>query len=161
MALKPDRIHIDSRIDHFMNHAAERGGIVSVLTAGSGAAMDQASQAVHYASAPSGAIPVGILMCDVVDIDITRQHINFYQEEVLIGGKVTIWTKGEVTTNHLVSGITVTAGQTAYLGVDGRFTNADAGLNPVVGRFSSRKDENGYARVSVNLPGNRGTTAQV
>ena len=39
MALKTDRIHVDSQIDFFMNEVAERGGIACISTAGSGAAM--------------------------------------------------------------------------------------------------------------------------
>jgi hypothetical protein len=150
MSLKPARRHVDSTIDCFMNHTAERGGVVCYDTVGSGTAMDSASQTVHYKTSPSGGQPVGLLMCDVVNLDLTRQHLNQYQEEVQVGGKVTIWTKGTVTTNYLVSGITVTAGQVARVGAQGQLTNTGPG--EVVGRFDTAKDEDGFARVTINLP---------
>lgn len=150
MSLKPARRHVDSTIDCFMNHTAERGGIVSYSTVGSGTAMDSASQVVHYQTAASGGQPLGVLMCDVVNLDLTRQHLNQYQEEVQVGGKVTVWTKGTVVTDYIASGITVTAGQVARHGAQGRFTNVGPG--DVVGRFDTAKDENGFARVSINLP---------
>ena len=74
MALKTDRIHIDSQIDFFMNETAERGGIVSVSTAGSGAAMDQAEQLCTYAANSSGVAPLGVLMCDMVKTGIKKKY---------------------------------------------------------------------------------------
>lgn len=152
MPLKADRIHIDSRIDHFMNHTADRGGIVAVKTAGSGIAMDQASQEVEYPTDPSGVEPVGVLMSDVKNLDLTRQRINEHKEEVQQGGKVTIWTKCQVTTDYLASGITVSAGDKAYLDKEGRISNDDANGGVRVGSFDSVKNEDGFAKVSVNLP---------
>jgi hypothetical protein len=154
MALKPDRVTIDTSIDYFMNQTANRGGVVSVLTAGSGAAMDQSVQAVHYDTSPSGATPVGILLSEVVNLDLTRQHENWHKEERQQGGKVTILVKGQVTTDHLASGITVTAGQGAYLGAEGRITNVNTGAaaSPKIGTFHSTINELGFAKVSVNLP---------
>jgi hypothetical protein len=157
MALKSDRKHIDSRIDFFMNETAERGGIVSISTVGSGAATDQAAQLATYNANPSGAKPLGVLMGDMVNVDLTRQKLNPYKEEVQIGGKVTIWEKCEVVTNRIQPGITVTAGQTAYLHASGYLSNTNHldHSNNVVGRFMSTKDENGYAKVAVNLPNNK------
>jgi len=157
MALRPDRIHVDSQIDFFMNEEAERGGIVTVSTAGSGAAMDQAEQLCTYAANPSGVSTLGVLMCDMVDEDLTRQHENWYKEQVQKGGKVTIWNKGTVVTNMIYPGTTPTAGQRAYIAHSGYIANSavvsdDSTADPVVGRFMSTKDEDGYCKVSVNLP---------
>ena len=80
MALRTDRIHIDSQIDYFMNEEAERGGIVVVSTAGSGSAMDQAAQlCTRTYTSISGQKPLGVLMGDMVDIDLTRQHENWHK----------------------------------------------------------------------------------
>jgi len=158
MALKTDRIHIDSQIDFFMNEVAERGGLAVVSTVGSGSAMDQAKQlATCTYTSTSGVRPLGVLMCDVVDIDLTRQHENWHREEVVKGGKVTIWSKGTVVTNRVYPGVSPTAGQLAYVAPSGFFTNSkfhadQTDANHVVGRFLSTKDEDGYAKVSVNLP---------
>ena len=153
MALRPDRIHVDSQIDFFMNEAAERGGIACISTVGSGAAMDQSEQLASYVAAPSGEAPLGILICDMVNLDLTRQHENWYKEEVQQGGKVTIWPKCTVVTDRIYPGQTPTAGQTAYVVHSGYIGNSDfIGGNLVVGKFLSTKDEDGYCKVSVNLP---------
>lgn len=156
MALKTDRIHVDSQIDYFMNEVAERGGIASVSTVGSGAAMDQAQQLATYKAVPSGAAPLGVLMGDMVDIDLLRQHENWHKEEVVKGGKVTIWSKCTVVTDRIYG--TPTAGSLAYLGPSGLIAGAayqtddtGAAARPV-GRFVSSKDEEGFAKVQVNLP---------
>lgn len=156
MALKSDRTHIDSQIDFFMNETAERGGIVSVSTAGSGAAMDQGAALATYKAVASGCLPLGVLMCDVVDLDLIRQHENWHKEEVQKGGKVTIWNKCTVVTNRIVG--TPTAGQLAYCGPSGLIsggayqTDQTGGATTPIGRFLSTKDEEGFAKVSINLP---------
>jgi hypothetical protein len=157
MALRPDRIHVDSQIDFFMNEVAERGGIVTISTVGSGAAMDQAAQLCTYAANPSGQAPLGILTCDMVNLDLTRQHENWHKEEVQLGGKVTIWPKCTVVTNRVYPGSTPTAGQNAYLAHSGyiaptEVVSDDSVVSSLVGRFLSTKDEDGYCKVSINLP---------
>ena len=179
MALKTDRIHIDSQIDFFMNEVAERGGIVCVSTGGSGSAMDQAQHLCTYPADVSGAKPLGVLMGDMVDIDLTRQHENWHKEEVVKGGKVTIWNKCTVVTDRVYPGITVVAGEVAYAAPSGYVSNRlhyapwggwtrnqiavsgqqDPGItiptdfyDLAVGKFLSSKDDDGYAKLSVNLP---------
>jgi len=153
MALKPDRRHVDSQIDFFMNEVAERGGIVSFSTVGSGVAMDQSQALVTYAAAPSGVEPVGILINDMVNLDLVRQHKNFHKDEVQIGGKVTIWNQGTVVTNRIHPSATPAVNTKAYLAHSGLVSNTDLiGGNIVVGRFDSSKDEDGYAKLTVNLP---------
>lgn len=157
MALKTDREEIVSDISYFCNAVCERGGIISLSTGGSGSAMDQALAVANYAANPSGKMPLGILMNDVVNLDLTRQHKNFHKDEVQINGKVTIWQQCKVVTNMIQPGITVTAGDYAYASVSGYITNADLGAaaTPVVGRFLSSKNEEGYAKVFINLPNAR------
>jgi hypothetical protein len=162
MALKADRIHVDSQIDFFMNEVAERGKIACFSTVGSGAAMDQALQlATCTYTSISGVRPIGILMCDMVNNDLTRMHENWHKEEVQIGGKVTIWSKGTVVTNQIYPGHTPVAGSQAYLAPSGfigvSLLQTESGPDFArdvhkIGRFLSTKDEDGYAKVSVNLP---------
>jgi hypothetical protein len=150
MALKPDRVELLTDVSFFMNTTAERGGVVSVVTAGSGVSMDDASAVVGYAATVSGSKPVGVLLNDVVDLDLTRQHINWYRDEVQKGGKVTVLRQGQVTTNRLVSAATPSAGDDAYVGVSGLIGTSST--NSVkIGQFLSSKDADGYAKVSVNL----------
>jgi len=150
MALKSDRIELLTDISYFMNTTAERGGVLSAVTSGSGVSMDDANAVVAYAANASGAKPLGVLLNDVVDIDLTRQHINWHKDEVQIGGKVTVLRQGQVTTDLLVSGITPTAGTPAYVGNSGLIGTSST--NAVqIGSFLSGKDSDGYAKVSVNI----------
>jgi hypothetical protein len=150
MALKSDRIELLTDISFFMTTTAERGGVVSAVTSGSGVSMDDASAVVAYAAAASGAKPLGVLLNDVVNLDLTRQHINWHKDEVQVGGKVTLLRNGQVTTNRLVSGITPTAGTPAYVGASGLIGTSST--NAVqIGSFLSSKDTDGYAKVSVNI----------
>ena len=100
MALKADRTELDVDISFFYNEGtATRGGIVIIDTVGSGAAMDQARAKVKYAQAAPTDKPVGVLLNDVVNIDLTRQHINWHKDEVQKGGKVTLLKKGTIVFN--------------------------------------------------------------
>jgi hypothetical protein len=150
MALKPDRIELLTDISFFMNTTAERGGVVSAVTMGSGVSMDDSAAVVAYATTVSGAKPMGVLLNDVVNLDLTRQHINWHKDEVQVGGKVTVLRQGQVTTNKLVPGINPDAGASAYVGVSGLIGTSDT--NSVkVGQFLSGVDSDGYAKVSVNI----------
>jgi hypothetical protein len=149
MALKPDRIELLTDVSFFMNSTATRGGVASVVTGGVGVSMDDATAVVAYAAVASGAKPVGLLLNDVVDLDLTRQHINWHKDEVQVGGKVTLLRQGQVTTN-LVAGTPV-AGADAYVANNGVLSTVQAAGTVKVGQFLSAVDSNGYAKVSVNL----------
>ena len=156
MALKADRNELDVDISYFYNAGtAERGGIVSIASAGSGAAMDQAGAKVEYKQGAASVIPVGVLLNDVVNLDLTRQHINWHKDEVQKGGKVAILKKGYVVTN-MVEGTPNTAGEPACIddgGATGKFEPCDGSSTDVrVGRFMSLADEDGYYKVEINLP---------
>jgi hypothetical protein len=156
MALKADRHELDVDISFFYNEGtATRGGVVVLDTVGSGAAMDQAGAKVKYAVATNALFPVGILLNDVVNLDLTRQHINWHKDEVQKGGKVSILKKGWVVTN-LISG-TPAVGLGAFVSDDtagyiGTQASVTDGVYIQVGRFMSDKDEDGYAKVEINLP---------
>jgi hypothetical protein len=153
MALKGDRYEGETVLAFFMNEVAERGGVASLLTAGSGAALDQSASKVTYAADPSGAVPIGVLLNDMVNKDLTRTHLNFHKNEVQIGGKVTLLKKGWVDTNSIDPGVTIAGGDPAYVGPSGLFSNVQAEGAFLVGSWDASVDEDGYARVNVNLPG--------
>lgn len=177
MALKADRHELQTDISFFMNEVATRGGIaimkgtVEGTTGGSGAAMDQSNALVTYARVPvttaamsiSGVVPVGMLLNDMVNLDLTRQHINWHKDEVQKGGKVTLLKKGWAVTDKIYPGETPVAGGLAYVSHSGLIAvsnhctvTQDAGdvrgVGRVVGRFLSTKDEDGYVKVEINLP---------
>lgn len=157
MALKGDRYEVVQDVSFFMNEVADRGGVVCFSTAGSGAALDQAGALATYKAVISGSIPLGMLMNDVVNIDQTRQHLNWHKDEVQKGQKVRLMFEGWAVTNMIYPGQTPTAGQTAYLGHSGYIASTEivGASNPesaAIGRFLSTKDEDGYAKVYVKLP---------
>jgi chorismate-pyruvate lyase len=118
--------------------------------------MDSSANVVTYVTNPSGKIPLGILLNDMVNIDLTRQHINWHKDELQKGGKVTVLRKGYVVTNLVGSG-TPTAGAYAYVADSGYISTStralilDLGAQPI-GRFMTAKDTEGYAKVEINLP---------
>lgn len=156
MALKGDRHELDTDISFFMNETGNRGVVVSLSTGGSGAAMDSSVALCTIAADASGAEPLGVLLNDVVNIDLTRQHLNWHKDEVQQGGKVTILRKGFVVTDQ-ISG-TPTAGDVAFLADNGQISEAQDGTAVAIGQFLSTADADGFAKVSINIPmGNTAT----
>jgi hypothetical protein len=91
------------------------------------------------------------LLNDVVNVDQTRQHLNQHQDEMQLGGKVTLLRQGWVVTDK-VSG-TPTAGDVCYYTNAGLVTPTDPGSSPKIGRFLSKKDNDGFAKVEINIAG--------
>ena len=163
MALKADRYELQTDISFFLDAAvATRGGVVvHDTTAGSGAAMDQGVNKVFYKTSVAATdSPVGILLNDVVNKDLTRTHLNQHKDEVQLGGKVTVLRKGYVVTNMIEANTTPAAGAIAYVHDAGKLSNGAnikvgslvASGNLAIGRFLSAKDEDGYCKVEINLP---------
>lgn len=185
MALKPDRNELDVDISYFwatgIGYGGERGGWVSATgsTTASGAAMDQSVNQVWYGLNATGTRPLGLLLNDVVNVDLTRQILNPYKSEVQVGDKVTLLKKGYVVTNRVTATIgaqtvAITPGTPAYTGPSGFITSVASGAfggtatannsgkefvpyinSPsgahVIGKFLSKLDEDGYAKVYVDL----------
>ena len=149
MALKPDRVESQVDISFFMNTSETRGGVATLSTGGSGVAMDDSAAVVSYAATASGKVPMGVLLNDVVDIDLTRQQINYHKDEVSVGSKVALLRAGQVTTNSIDG--TPSAGDKAYVGVSGLITDTAAAGAYQVGTFLSSKDADNYAKVSINI----------
>ena len=160
MALKADRYELQTDISFFYNAGTvTRGGVVVHGTAGSGAAMDQGVNLVEYKAAiAEDSVPVGILLNDVVNKDLTRTHLNQHKDEVQKGGKVTVLRKGYVVTNNIEG--TPSAGDIAYVHNNGNISNGAsiavgslaASGNLAIGRFMTSKDEDDYCKVEINLP---------
>lgn len=151
MALKPDRVEnpFEHDINFYMDEAAERGGVVVLQSAGSGGYPGDPNSVCTYAASPAGRFPLGILLCDVVAVDQSRQHLNWYREQVPVGYKVILCRNGLFTTNRVVPGVNPVGGEPAYLGASGMFTTATGG--PPVGQFRSAKDEDGFTSVYVDI----------
>lgn len=170
MALKGDRHELQVDVSFFNNDVAERGivmvygggggsGTLSGLPSASGAAMDNASAMVSIAANPSGLIPAGLLLNNQVNIDQTRQHINFQRDEMIVGGKCSLLRQGWVVTNKVTG--SPSAGNTAYLTANGVVTptkSASGGVaaTPIVGEFMGAVDESGWVKLAVHLPTRQG-----
>jgi len=152
MALKPDRIELLTDISFFMNTTAERGGVASfvVSASGSGVSMDDPGAVVAYATSGSGARPIGVLMNDVVNYDLTRQHTNWFKDETQVGGKVTLLRHGQVTTNYITPGVSPGPGLDAFVNNSG-YIGVVASGGTKIGQWLSAKDADGYAKLSVNI----------
>jgi len=149
MALRPDRNEVVTDISFFMNATAERGIIVTASTQGSGAAMDDSTAAVKVAATTADK-PVGLLLNDVVNLDLTRQHINYAKDEVQQGGKVAILRIGTVVTDQISGAITM--GDAAHFMDDGTLCSATANsASAVIGRWLSKKDADNFAKVAINI----------
>ena len=160
MALKPDRVEHLTDLSFFMNETGNRGGIVTfrVSAAASGAAMDDANAKVGYPTGTSAAEfgtqnqkPAGLLLNDVVNLDLTRQHINYHKDEFQKGSKVLLLQRGTVVTDQ-ISGTPTAAniGATLYFDQDGKL-GVGANASAPVGRLLSIKDADGYAKVSIDI----------
>lgn len=159
MALKSDRNEVQTDISFFMNEVATRGGVVTYSTGGSGAALDQGQALCTYAANASGQVPLGLLLNDMVNIDLTRQHLNWMKDEVQKGGKVTLLRNGWVVTSS-IEGANPAAGNLAYVAHSGNVASSDImrddsdmdGNTRIVGRWMSSPDQDGYAKLEVSLP---------
>ena len=159
MALKADRYEESTDISFFYNEGtATRGGVVILADLGlaSGAALDQGENLVKYDTTVATSVPVGILLNDVVNKDLTRTHLNQHKDEVQKGGKVTVMTRGWVVTNNIEG--TPVAGELAFASpftagaICNKTTFVAQSGELAIGRFMSRADGDGYAKVYVNLP---------
>jgi hypothetical protein len=155
MALKPDRVEHLTDISFYKNDAvAERGLILAHSTGGSGAAMDDAlAQVVDVAALTDE--PAGLLMNDVVNLDLTRQHYNQHKDEVQLGGKITLLRRGTVVTDQ-ISGTPV-VGEKAYFDLAGSLVTESAATAQIavtgsaVGRFLGVADADGFCKVEINI----------
>ena len=147
MALKPDRVEFLTDLSFFMNETATRGQIVTHSSDGSGASMDDSSAKVIVATGV-GDLCAGLLLNDVVDLDLTRQHINFAKDEVQKGSKVLLLRQGTVVTNN-IDGSTPSAGGKAYFDNAGKLTTTASSQQ--IGRWLSAKDADLYAKVEINI----------
>lgn len=153
MALRGDRsIEVDDCYSYTMADVAEKGCVVVVGTAGSGAVLGDSHGVVNLKVDPSGFKVAGILLSDYVSLDETRYHINWHKEQHATGDPAQLLKKGWVYTNK-VSG-TPTDGDVAYIGASGVVTTTNSGAvaTPPVGVFKGKKDEDGYIKLEINIP---------
>lgn len=156
MALKGDRNIVDTEVGYFMSEVASQGVVVAIGTAGSGVGLDDNDSVGTVSAVSSGVSPLGVLLTEVVSIDLSRMNVNMNKDQVALGGKVCIVNQGWVVTDQITG--SPTAGQMAVLGVSGTVAGISIGdpawnetSQPRVGTFRTGPDQDGYARVYIDL----------
>lgn len=156
MALKGDRQVDAVELGFYLNETASKGVILSYSTVGSGVAMDNVNNIATVVANASGARPIGMLLTEFVNIDQSRFPINWHKDQANSGDKACIMTKGWAVTDKITG--TPTIGQKAVLAVNGTVSGVAIGsstyneaANPLVGKFRSTKDQDGFAKVYVDL----------
>lgn len=154
MALKSNRVEHLTDISYFMNEVSERGVVVIHKTdsSGVGAAMDDANATVALPTGVgSGQLPAGLLLNDMVNIDLTRQQYNAHRDEMQVGGKCTLLRRGVVTTN-MTSGTFTSVGEDLHFVNNGLLVAAGSSdVSPKVGRVLSLPDADGFVKVEINI----------
>jgi hypothetical protein len=162
MAIKAPRSFMDGKVSqkYFVTTTGTMGQIVfaGTGTAPVGINLDDPNARVEVIATVSGRTPIGILLADVVNIDQSRYYLNKNRSEVQVNSKVALLTDGEIVLNNLGAGAAPATGvvypTTAYAGPNGTLFHqagfAGSGY-PVVGKFLSGRDVDGYAEVSIGL----------
>ncbi len=152
MAIKNTDYHAIRHVTYLASGTFD-DGVCLVMNTGSGytgAALEHAQRYAFAASNGSGAFPLGVSESKVVNYDLTRQKLNpFNPNEVQTGQKISIIKDGWVNTNYISGSPTV--GAIAYLAANGYMSSTQLTGYPVVGRFLTAKDSNGYATVDLDL----------
>lgn len=146
MALSPRRQQIWTEVHMAMANASERGAIVS--HAGT------AGQVTNLANPTGvGTAPVGVLLDDVESMNFDRHGEYRNRNVVDVGSVVGIAAKGDYETDLVVG--SPSPGDVAYLAASGWVspTQLTDGITsaPVVGRFRTGKNANGFALVHIDL----------
>jgi hypothetical protein len=158
MALKGHRDVQSYDITFRLEDACEEGKLVvlkSTQPSGSGLGAgvgDTAGWLSAVSGSPaSGTKPFGLLLHPFEDVDETAlTKRNFAKMVHVLGEPAPVMRRGWVTTNML-TGSAHAAGETAYLGADGKFTKTQVNAIAAVGQFLTAADADGYARVYVDL----------
>lgn len=166
MALKGHLLQNENYVDcysYVMNETGAAGlVVVHNITgqSGTGGIMDDSDSIVKLPDVAytSGEYPAGVLLSSVVNLDLTRQHLNQYKREVQVGGKVDVMKVGSIVTDNLAAGVTPGPGDKAFGTTNGRFTTLATALQTqagvavrAVGTFRSAKDSDGYCRIDIHV----------
>lgn len=160
MALKSDRNIVDWDLAYYCDTTASKGMLAFHTTntgpSPSGGFMDQGEAVVTFPANPSGHTPLGFLLDDVVNQDLTQQHLDHNRAVVQVGSKVSIATRGWLCTDKIQGtpsgGMLCLPGGTGHVTTDGHVNGVAASGLVAVGRFMGAKDADGFAKVSFNLP---------
>jgi hypothetical protein len=137
--------------EFFCDCPAERGTVVELIKFESD--MQGGQYSVVRPGSHSGQ-PIGIIMNDVVQIDLRHHHINHHKDEVQVGGKVTILQDGWIVAGSFDK--PVQPGEQIYYNTAGRLTTEPTGKP--IGIAMSSSDADGFVKVKINLYVNTSAT---
>lgn len=141
-----------SDVKWVMNTAAEAGIIVTIDTTAGGSGLPGDSRnVVRIPPSGGGQKAVGVLMTEVVDIDVTQYPLvaKNHKSVTTVCNPVNILDSGEIQTNKLTPSLSVNPGDKAYFTTGGLFTNV-AGYGPV-GEFQGEVQADGYVVIKINI----------
>ena len=147
MALLPDRKIETWDLTRKITTVCEPGQFVCHNNAGgSGASVGDTSGTVGViAAASSNNKFAGVTEHPHVTLDTTKYDLNRLKHEQLVNRPVTLMTQGFVVTNQ-ISG-TPAIGNDVFLAANGTVSPVQVVGSQKVGKFESKLDEGGYAKV--------------
>lgn len=90
---------------------------------------------------------IGISLNDVVDIDLTKQRLNYTRDEVQVDGKIKILTKG--IASICLPYDSIPKGQNLYMSSKGTMTWRKEG--PKFGKTLTKQDKDGRVQIKVKV----------
>ena len=146
MALSPRRQQLMTEVHFAMAAASERGVIVCHTS--------NAGEVTNLANPTGvGTAPVGIMLDDVEAMNFDRHGEYRNRMVVDVGSVVGVGVKGDYETNLVVG--TPAPGDKAYLAASGWISPVQLtdGVTPapLVGKFRTSKNANGFALVHIDL----------
>lgn len=128
--------------NYYMSHMAHAGTVV-------GYEKREAGGFVSAKPWDGSGMPVGVLMSDVVNRDLSKQHLNFSANEVQIGSKIRIMVQGKLVISF-GKGLRLPAGQPIYVDPKTGFLTWKC-LSVQVGKLRRPQDKDGNCLVEVNF----------
>lgn len=129
--------------NYFMNYVAQKGTVL---------AFDKRDNKNGWVSAKhwdGSGTPIGVLVTDVVNMDLTKNHLAFHADQVQLGGKIRIITQGKLLV-RFGKGLRLPVGQPMYVDPKTGFLTWKA-LSVQVGKLRRPQDADGHCLVEVNF----------
>ena len=135
-----ERFENDIDIRWFVTETTQRGTVMG--------ASKKDNLAVPYHKG-TGDAPLGVLLNDVVNMDLSRQRLNAYSGEVQQGGKVQILRRGQIMVK-MAKSLRMPYGQPIYVDrKNGSMTWKKNG--PRIGTLARNQDSDGWCSVSIEI----------
>lgn len=130
--------------NYFMSHVAQRGTVVAFEK------RDPKNQWVAAKPWDGSGAPIGLLMTDVVDIDLSKEsYLHSSVHSTVKGGKVRLLTRGRLI-GKFGKGLRLPVGQPIYVDPNTGFLTWKC-LSVQVGKLRRPQDKDGNCLIEVNF----------